>query len=100
MQQAQGEKAPDFDYAFNLRYGVQYTGLDEFMAEIRAAIGQKTRRIWSRRGRRIYRQRSRYMFLTAGPGINHKLFRSRLFKLKTPGEIYAHGEGIAVHNHL
>ncbi len=42
LQQAQGINPPDFDYAFNLGYGVKYTGLDDVIRELRATIDVET----------------------------------------------------------
>lgn len=42
LQQTQGINPPEFDYAFNLGYGVKYTGLDAVIRELRAAIDEET----------------------------------------------------------
>ena len=38
LQHAQGANPPDFDYAFNLNYGTQYTEVDGLVKELRAAV--------------------------------------------------------------
>ncbi|KAF1074843.1 HD domain-containing protein [Halodesulfovibrio sp. MK-HDV] len=38
LQHAQGANPPDFDYAFNLNYGTQYTEVDSLVKELRAAV--------------------------------------------------------------
>lgn len=42
LQQAQGHNPSDFDYSFNLHYGKNYTGTDDFMSEIRAIVDMET----------------------------------------------------------
>ena len=43
LQHAQGANPPDFDYAFNLEYGRQYTSGHPLFAAIRAAVDDATR---------------------------------------------------------
>ncbi|MBB1634409.1 HD domain-containing protein [Cupriavidus sp. UME77] len=43
MQHSQGKNPPDFDYAFNLGYGKQYTSTDELFRTIRAIIDDDTK---------------------------------------------------------
>ncbi len=43
LQHTQGENPPDFDYAFNLTYGRQYTAGDPMIATLRAALDDATR---------------------------------------------------------
>ena len=43
LQHTQGANPPDFDYAFNLHYGRQYTSAHPLFAAIRAAIDGDTR---------------------------------------------------------
>lgn len=42
LQHAQGVNPPDFDYAFNLNYGAQYTGMDGFVRALRSAVDLET----------------------------------------------------------
>jgi putative hydrolase of HD superfamily len=44
LQHTQGDNPPDFDYAFNLAYGRQYTSADPLLAAIRARLDQETAR--------------------------------------------------------
>jgi putative hydrolase of HD superfamily len=44
LQHTQGANPPDFDYAFNLAYGRQYTSADPLLAAIRARLDQETAR--------------------------------------------------------
>lgn len=44
LQHTQGQNPPDFDYAFNLAYGRQYTGTDPVMAALRARLDEETSR--------------------------------------------------------
>jgi putative hydrolase of HD superfamily len=44
LQHTQGRNPADFDYAFNLAYGRQYTGVDPIMAAIRARLDEETSR--------------------------------------------------------
>lgn len=43
LQHTEGRNPPDFDYAFNLEYGRQYTELDEVTRALRALIDAQTR---------------------------------------------------------
>lgn len=43
LQHAQGANPSAVDYNFNLNYGAQFTDLDEFIREIRAALDLETR---------------------------------------------------------
>ena len=45
LQHTQGKNPADFDYAFNLAYGRQYTGADPLMAELRARLDSETSRL-------------------------------------------------------
>ncbi|WP_421902726.1 HD domain-containing protein [Maridesulfovibrio sp.] len=42
LQQTQGLNPPDFDYKFNLGYGVKYTRVDEFISGLRDIIDEET----------------------------------------------------------
>jgi putative hydrolases of HD superfamily len=42
MQHNQGQNPPDFDYAFNLTYGQQFTQADPLIAAIRRVLDQET----------------------------------------------------------
>jgi putative hydrolases of HD superfamily len=44
LQHTQGDNPPDFDYAFNLAYGRQYTSADPLLAAIRTRLDQETAR--------------------------------------------------------
>ena len=44
LQHTQGLNPADFDYAFNLAYGVKYTAADPLMAALRARLDQETAR--------------------------------------------------------
>jgi len=44
LQHTQGDNPPDFDYAFNLAYGRQYTSADPLLAAIRARLDLETAR--------------------------------------------------------
>jgi putative hydrolases of HD superfamily len=44
LQHTQGKNPSDFDYAFNLAYGRQYTGVDPLMAALRARLDEETSR--------------------------------------------------------
>jgi putative hydrolase of HD superfamily len=51
LQHTQGKNPADFDYAFNLAYGQQYTAVDPLMAALRARLDEETsRRAKSRSG--------------------------------------------------
>ncbi len=43
LQQTQGANPSDFDYAFNLDYGNKYTGMDEFISELRDIVDAETK---------------------------------------------------------
>ena len=43
LQHNQGLNPPDFNYAFNLEYGLKYTQLHPLFAAIRAVLDEKTR---------------------------------------------------------
>ncbi len=45
LQHSQGRNGQDFDYAFNLSYGREYTSLHPFLEEIRAQIDVETQRL-------------------------------------------------------
>jgi putative hydrolase of HD superfamily len=42
LQHSQGQNPPDFDYAFNLGYGRQYTAADPILAALRARLDAAT----------------------------------------------------------
>jgi putative hydrolase of HD superfamily len=44
LQHTQGQNPADFDYAFNLGYGQQYTAADPVMAALRARLDEETAR--------------------------------------------------------
>lgn len=44
IQHNQGKNPPNFDYIFNLSYGVQYTSKHPLLAAIRQLIDKDTRR--------------------------------------------------------
>lgn len=44
LQHTQGKNPADFDYAFNLAYGRQYTAADPLMAALRARLDEETSR--------------------------------------------------------
>ncbi|HEX3234902.1 MAG TPA: HD domain-containing protein [Gemmatimonadales bacterium] len=44
LQHTQGKNPADFDYAFNLAYGQQYTAVDPVLAALRARLDQETAR--------------------------------------------------------
>jgi putative hydrolases of HD superfamily len=44
LQHTQGKNPADFDYAFNLAYGQQYTSADPVMAALRARLDEETSR--------------------------------------------------------
>jgi putative hydrolase of HD superfamily len=44
LQHTQGKNPADFDYAFNLAYGQQYTSADPVLAALRARLDQETAR--------------------------------------------------------
>ena len=44
LQHTQGRNPADFDYAFNLAYGQQYTAVDPVMAALRARLDEETAR--------------------------------------------------------
>jgi putative hydrolase of HD superfamily len=44
LQHTQGKNPADFDYAFNLAYGQQYTAVDPVMAALRARLDEETSR--------------------------------------------------------
>jgi putative hydrolase of HD superfamily len=44
LQHTQGENPVDFDYAFNLAYGQQYTSADPLMAALRTRLDAETAR--------------------------------------------------------
>jgi len=43
LQHNQGDNPPDFDYAFNLNYGTEYTDLDPLVTEFRRILDEQTR---------------------------------------------------------
>ncbi|MEM6710796.1 MAG: HD domain-containing protein [Pseudomonadota bacterium] len=43
LQHVNGKNAPDFDYAFNLTYGTQWTAEHPLLAALRALVDDKTR---------------------------------------------------------
>ena len=49
LQHTQGKNPADFDYAFNLAYGRQYTGADPILAALRARLDVETSRRAQRR---------------------------------------------------
>ena len=44
LQHTQGKNPADFDYAFNLAYGQQYTAADPLLAELRSRLDEETAR--------------------------------------------------------
>lgn len=42
LQHTQGKNPEDFDYAFNLRYGQEYTSMDQITSYLRSVIDQET----------------------------------------------------------
>lgn len=44
LQHTQGDNPPDFDYAFNLEYGRQYTDAIPFLAVLRRMLDEETRK--------------------------------------------------------
>jgi putative hydrolase of HD superfamily len=44
LQHTQGKNPADFDYAFNLAYGVRYTAADPILAALRVRLDQETAR--------------------------------------------------------
>jgi putative hydrolase of HD superfamily len=44
LQHTQGMNPADFDYAFNLRYGQQYTAVDPLLSALRERLDQETAR--------------------------------------------------------
>lgn len=44
LQHNQGKNPEDFDYAFNLKYGKQYTDVDPLLSTIREMLDEETRR--------------------------------------------------------
>ena len=50
LQHTQGDNVPDFDYAFNLDYGKQYTDTDELTRMLRTMIDAETRRLAEKNG--------------------------------------------------
>ena len=44
LQHTQGENPADFDYAFNLAYGLRYTSADPLLAELRTRLDAETAR--------------------------------------------------------
>jgi 5'-deoxynucleotidase YfbR-like HD superfamily hydrolase len=44
LQHTQGLNPADFDYAFNLGYGLRYTGADPILAALRARLDEETAR--------------------------------------------------------
>ena len=44
LQHTQGQNPADFDYSFNLEYGLRYTGVDPVLAAIRARLDAETAR--------------------------------------------------------
>jgi putative hydrolase of HD superfamily len=44
LQHTQGKNPADFDYAFNLGYGVRYTGADPILAALRVRLDEETAR--------------------------------------------------------
>lgn len=45
LQHTQGKNPSDFDYAFNLGYGLRYTGADPLLAALRARLDEETARL-------------------------------------------------------
>ena len=45
LQHIQGKNPPDFDYAFNLQYGREYTGSPTLVAALRSLLDQETARL-------------------------------------------------------
>ncbi|MNF15954.1 hypothetical protein D3C80_2187750 [compost metagenome] len=48
LQHTQGDNPPDFDYAFNLEYGRRYTDAIPFLASLRRALDEETRKRMTR----------------------------------------------------
>jgi putative hydrolase of HD superfamily len=44
LQHTQGLNPDDFDYAFNLEYGLQYTAADPLLSALRARLDEETAR--------------------------------------------------------
>jgi putative hydrolases of HD superfamily len=44
LQHTQGMNPADFDYAFNLEYGLQYTAADPLLSALRARLDEDTAR--------------------------------------------------------
>jgi putative hydrolase of HD superfamily len=44
LQHTQGKNPADFDYSFNLEYGLRYTGADPVLAALRARLDEETTR--------------------------------------------------------
>ncbi len=45
LQHSQGLNGPDFDYAFNLSYGREYTDIHPYLQEIRTQIDKETQKL-------------------------------------------------------
>ncbi|PEN13650.1 phosphohydrolase [Longibacter salinarum] len=45
LQHNQGQNPPDFDYAFNLDYGAEYTNVDALIKQFRTVLDKETARL-------------------------------------------------------
>jgi putative hydrolase of HD superfamily len=52
LQHNQGKNPANFDYAFNLEYGLRYTGADPIMSALRQRLDEETARHHKKSGRR------------------------------------------------
>jgi putative hydrolase of HD superfamily len=52
LQHNQGKNPANFDYAFNLEYGLRYTGADPIMSALRQRLDEETARLQKKSGRR------------------------------------------------
>jgi putative hydrolases of HD superfamily len=52
LQHNQGKNPANFDYAFNLEYGLRYTAADPIMSALRQRLDEETARLQKKGGRR------------------------------------------------
>ena len=52
LQHTQGKNPANFDYAFNLEYGLRYTAADPIMSALRQRLDEETARLQKKSGRR------------------------------------------------
>ena len=52
LQHNQGKNPANFDYAFNLEYGLRYTAADPIMSALRQRLDEETARLQKKSGRR------------------------------------------------